>query len=156
MKIRQAKLQELEPVKEIVHRTIKAVYPHYYPVGAVDFFLAHHCDEHILKDIEAGNVFLLEDEEKGCVGTVTTKENELTRLFVLPELQGKGCGSELIRFAEERIAESHGEIVLDASLPAKAIYLRKGYEFLGYHTIECTNGDQLCYDEMIKHIVHNK
>lgn len=152
MDIYKAERSDLETVKKISHSAINAVYPHYYPVGAVEFFLAHHCDENILKDIDKGRVYLLRDD-KGCnVGTVTVADNEMTRLFVLPEYQGKGLGSILIGFAEQRIAEDHDMIMLDASLPAKAIYIKKGYSFVSYHSIDCSNGDKLCYDEMIKYV----
>ena len=152
MNIYKAKNEDLFIVKAIAHSAINAVYPHYYPVGAVEFFLAHHSDEHILKDIEKGIVFLLEDDDENTVGTVTVAENEMTRLFVLPEYHGKGYGGILIRFAEERIAEKYDTVRLDASLPAKSIYLKKGYSFVSYHSIDCSNGDKLCYDEMIKKV----
>lgn len=150
MEIYKAEASDLRTVKEIAHAAIKAVYPHYYPEGAVEFFLAHHCDENILRDIDKGRVYLLRNDEGCDVGTVTVADNEMTRLFVLPEYQGKGYGSLLIGFAEQRIAEDHDTIMLDASFPAKAIYLKKGYSFVSYHSIDCSNGDKLCYDGMIK------
>ena len=51
MEIKIAEASQLGIVKDIAHRTIKAVYPRYYPAGAVDFFLAYHSDEHIMCDI---------------------------------------------------------------------------------------------------------
>ncbi|MBO7668189.1 MAG: GNAT family N-acetyltransferase, partial [Firmicutes bacterium] len=63
MKIRQAVPADLPTVAQIVRMTIRTVYPHYYPAGAVDFFLAHHADERIAADIAAGRVFLLADGE---------------------------------------------------------------------------------------------
>ena len=37
MDIITAKASDLKIVKSISHSTINAVYPHYYPAGAVDF-----------------------------------------------------------------------------------------------------------------------
>ena len=150
MKIYEAMIADLPSVKNIVHTAINDIYPHYYPVGAVEFFLAHHCDENIIKDITAGNVFLLSDRNGKPVGTGSVVHNEITRLFVLPEYQGKGYGGMLIRFAEERIAESFDSIIIDASFSAKQIYLKKGYVPVKYNTIKCNGGDYLCYDVMIK------
>ncbi|MCR4795150.1 MULTISPECIES: GNAT family N-acetyltransferase [Ruminococcus] len=152
MMIKKAESSDLEAVRDIAHSAIKAVYPHYYPAGAVEFFLEHHCDGNIIRDIEKDRVFLLKDDNGLNVGTVTVAENEMTRLFVLPEYQGNGYGSVLIGFAEERIAEKYDTVMLDASFPAKPIYLKKGYSFVKYNSIECANGDKLCYDEMIKKI----
>ena len=40
--IKQAELKQLELVKFITLKTIIDIYPHYYPKGAVDFFIEHH------------------------------------------------------------------------------------------------------------------
>ena len=152
MKIQKAAEKDLETVKRITHDTIKLVYPHYYPTGAVEFFLKHHSEEYIMHDIKSGTVYLLKDEDGETAGTVTVSENSITRLFVLPNYQGRGCGSELIRFAEELIAEKYTDIVIDASFSAKSIYLRKGYKFVEYNMIETDNGDFLCYDVMKKEL----
>ena len=149
IKIVSAKRDDLSLVYEITQKTIDAVYPHYYPAGAVDFFKKHHCEENILSDIENGIVYLLTDEEK-CVGTVTVKGNEICRLFVLPEFQGKGYGRVLLDFSEEKVFENEDRIVLDASFSAKAIYTKRGFTDTGYHTIRTENGDCLCYDAMEK------
>ena len=70
MEIIKAQSDDLETVRDITRTTINAIYPRYYPTGAVQFFLAHHSDEHIMADISDGKVFLLYVEEKPA-GTVT-------------------------------------------------------------------------------------
>ena len=153
MEIKKAGVSELAAVKEISHKTIKAVYPRYYPAGAVDFFLAHHSDEHIMRDIREGNVYLLYDDSGKAAGTVTVNGCEINRLFVLPDHQGKGFGGRLIAFAEELISENYSEAELSASFPAKAIYLKKGYTAAEFHSILTENGDYLCYDYMKKELI---
>lgn len=148
--IRQAEPADLETVRTITHDTIRAVYPHYYPAGAVEYFLAHHSKQNIEKDIAAGAVWLCCDENGCAAGTVTVCGNELNRLFVLPAFQGKGYGRELLDFAENRILSEHPAVVLSASFPAKQIYLNRGYHTESYHKIETPEGDFLCYDEMLK------
>lgn len=152
MKIKKAFEKDLETVKSITYTTIKAVYPYYYPTGAVDFFLKHHSDENIRRDIESGRVYLISDENGEIAGTVTIAENHINRLFVLPKYQGRGYGGELIRFAEEKIAEEYDNIEIDASFSAKSIYIRKGYKFAEYNLIKTDNGDFLCYDVMKKEL----
>lgn len=147
MEIELAKKDQLLLVKQITQETIRAVYPKYYPAGAVKFFLAHHCDEPILEDLEHGRVFLCKDSG-AYVGTVTVKENEICRLFVLPEYQHKGYGKCLLDFAEQKIFEEYDRIDLDASLSAKPIYRLRGYVEKEYHVIDTENGDKLCYDVM--------
>ncbi len=42
-----ATADHLETVVGLVRGTIRAVYPAYYPSGAVDFFLAYHSDDRL-------------------------------------------------------------------------------------------------------------
>lgn len=150
MIIELAKKQDFHVVKEITHTTIMKIYPHYYSKGAVDFFLAHHNDEDIEFDISKDRVFLCYDTELNAVGTVTIKNNEICRLFVLPQYQGNGYGKRMLEFAESEIAGHYSEIILDASLSAKSIYLKRGYKEVEYHTVPTENDDYLCYDVMKK------
>ncbi len=150
MHIEAAQPSGLDTIEAIVQQTIQAVYPRYYPAGAVAFFAAHHSTEHIFRDIEAGCVFLGYDDAGRAMGTVTIRGNELCRLFVLPDAQGMGYGTALLDFAEERILSNYDYILLDASLPAKRIYLKRHYREVEYHILETPNGDKLCYDVMQK------
>lgn len=153
MSIMLADNHQFDLVKAITINTIKEIYPHYYPRGAVDFFLAHHNDENIMRDIQAGMVYLNFHEDRHAVGTITIRENELCRLFILPQYQKQGYGRELIDFAEHRISEHYPVSILDASLPAKAIYLKRGYIETETHSILTESGDFLCYDVMQKKLI---
>lgn len=152
MSIKQAYKDDLQVVKCITIETINQIYPHYYPKGAVEFFVEHHNDTNILSDIEAGKVFLCVNGEGKSVGTVSLKDNDICRLFVLPEYQGQGYGRMLLDFAENEIAKKYKEIMIDASLPAKRIYLKRGYREKESHIINANYGDFLCYDVMIKKV----
>ena len=70
MQIRKAMSRDLECIRELTRETIGQIYPKYYPQGAVEFFLSHHCDGAILADIRDGAVYLGIDETDGIVGTV--------------------------------------------------------------------------------------
>ena len=149
MKIIQAAAGDFEAVKRITRNTIRAVYPRYYPVGAVEFFCRHHSDDRIMADIASGKVYLLVYDDQAA-GTVTISGNEINRLFVLPEYQHKGFGRALLDFAEQAVLLQYDTVHMDASLPAKAIYKKRGYRETEYHTIRTENGDYLCYDVMIR------
>ena len=45
--------------------------------------------------------------------------------------QSKGYGKQLMDFAEKEISKVSDRIVLDASLPAKRIYIKRGYQASG-------------------------
>lgn len=149
--IRKALQEDLQVITDIVHKTINEIYPKYYPQGAVEFFLECHNENAIQADIADGEVYLLEDDNN-IVGTVTVNDNEINRLYVLPEYQGKGYGGFLLEYAEKIIFENNDEIILYSSFPAKAMYLKKGYKEYRYEIFDTKNGDFLCCDIMKKKI----
>ena len=136
--IRIAEINDFQIVKEITHNTILNIYPKYYPAGAIQFFIKHHSDEKILDDIKNRKVYLMESD------------NEIERLFVLPKHQRKGYGSKLMDFAEKTIFSKYESIILDASLVAKKLYLKRGFEIIKYDSVKTDTGDYICYDSMRK------
>lgn len=145
-----AEPHDTDAVKSITHGTVSELYPRYYPAGAVDYFLKFHSTENIMDDIENGRTYICVDGNGNAVGTVSVDKKHIGRLFVLPRHQGKGYGRMLLDFAEKLIFEEYDEIVIDASLSAKAIYLKRGYRESEYIVIKTDNGDFLCYDIMKK------
>ncbi|MBE6860744.1 MAG: GNAT family N-acetyltransferase [Ruminococcus sp.] len=150
MSIRLAELSDLKIIANITETTISEIYPHYYPKGAVVFFLNHHREENIIRDIEHGQVYICMNSKQEITGTVTVKDNEILRLFVLPQYQGRGYGREMLDFAEKSVLEKYDEVVIDASLPAKRIYRNRGYKETESNIIEVSYNDYLCYDVMVK------
>jgi len=151
MMIRLALISDLEDIYTITRLTIKSVYPKYYPSGAVDLYLDYHCYANIEKDIKKKLVYVA--EEVGiAVGTVTIQKNDISRLYVLPSEQGRGYGTQLLDFAEQLISEKYDKAVLDCSLPAKSMYLKRGYKEVSYNILKAENGDFLCYDGMEKKV----
>ena len=149
MKIYLAKKEDINFIYNTVQFTISAIYPYYYPNGAVEFFLSLHSRDNILTDIDTDNVYLLSDNGEN-IGTITIKKNEICRLFVLPQFQGKGYGRFLMDFAENKIFQRYKEVEIASSLSAKQMYIKRGYLEKDYNIIKTDNGDCLCYDTMIK------
>lgn len=136
-------------VAEIVRRTIEETYPRYYPEGAVEFFLKLHSLEKIQSDMETEEIYLLMQKDR-IVGTGTVRGNDIRRLFVLPQYQGRGYGSRLCDFLEKKVLEDFPAIHVDASFPAEGMYLKRGYQILTYEKFQTDNGDFLCYHIMEK------
>ena len=149
---KDSRKKDFDDVKKITRETIMEIYPKYYPHGAVRFFAEHHSDENIMRDIRAGIVYLLISDEGIPAGTVTLTNNEIDRLFVLPPFQRRGYGKSLMDMAEEKISSAYDVIVLHASLPAKSIYLKRGYHEIDYIKIDTGHGDYLCADVMEKKV----
>ena len=149
MKIRLADRTESDTVFRIRGEAIKAAYPHYYPQGAVAWFLSPDNRGHIADDVDNGKVYVLETAA-GIVGTVTVDGDELKRLFVLPREQGKGYGRALVVFAEKIIFAGHDRVLVDAALSARKFYEKLGYAFASAEELPAKNGDVICWNIMEK------
>lgn len=147
--IKKADSADFETIKNIVHNTIKVVYPHYYPNGVVDFFLNYHSDDNIQRAIETEIVLLL-NVDGIIVGTGSAHKNEISRLFVLPQFQGLGYGTVLLKKLENIIEKDYAKIKLDSSLPAYNLYIKSGYFPVKYEKIITSNKDVLCFYTMEK------
>lgn len=139
-------------VAEIVEKTIRAVYPHYYPSGAVQFFLDLH-DEQRIREALAGEDIYFAVVRGKIVGTGSIRGNEICRLFILPEYQAKGYGSRMMDLLEDMVFRKYQMVHIDASFPAESMYLKRGYRLKTYEKIKTEGGDYLCYHTMEKTVV---
>jgi GNAT superfamily N-acetyltransferase len=144
MRIQKALPEHIDIVRGIVRETIEAVFPHYFPRGAVDYFLEHHNESAIRADIDAGHVFIIKSADE-VAATGTMKDGEISRLFVLPRYQNQGMGRRLMDFFEHILFRTSDEIRLDASLPALSFYRSRGYRETEFKKVKTKNGDYLCY-----------
>jgi GNAT superfamily N-acetyltransferase len=152
MKIRQAVADDLSTVRKIVQSTIARVYSAFYPDDVVRYFLGMQSDDEILKDIESGGVYIL-DEDGQPIGTGTVRGNEIIRVFVLPEFHHRGFGTMIMRELEGVVSRTSRSVRLDSSLPGYGLYLKLGYRPVGYQMISTPNGQVLCYHVMEKALV---
>lgn len=127
MELVKATMKEAKGITVLVKKVIETVYPKYYNQEAVDAFLDLHKERNIGGDIILGKVWLLYD--KGIlVGTGTCDKEHITRVYILPECQGKGYGTYLMDYLEKKVMESYNSISLDTSLPARNFYFKRGYK----------------------------
>lgn len=145
----KATQKDADLVYKLVQDTIQTVYPKYYPKEVVNFFCEHHSKDNIVRDIEDGQVNVLLDG-KQMVGTGCYKENHITRVYVKPELQGRGYGNFIMQCLENEIAKKYHSVELDASLPASHIYEKRGYKTVKHERYNVENGAVLVYEIMEK------
>lgn len=120
-----------EQVAAIVRKTIQKVYPHYYPSGAVQFFLDLHSEARIEEVMYSEEIYFAM-VQGNIIGTGSIWKNEICRLFILPKYQGKGYGNSLMDLLEARILENYPKVHVDASFPAESMYLKRGYQITSY------------------------
>ena len=149
MEYKEADIGQAEQIYTLVHKTILEVYPNYYPAKVVDFFCALHSREHIGEDIERGKVRILFIGDK-LVGTGSRSENHITRVYVDPDFQGKGCGSCIMQHLEDEIAAEYDAVLLDASLPTCMMYEKRGYQTVKHEKHALPGGEVLVYEVLEK------
>lgn len=149
IKMQLKKAEYPAKVAEIVERTIRAVYPHYYPSGAVQFFLDLHSEQRIREALSIEDIYFAVVQGE-IVGTGSVRGNEICRLFILPEYQAQGYGSRLMDMLEDIVFGRYKTVHIDASFPAEGMYLKRGYRIKTYEKIETEGGDYLCYHTMEK------
>lgn len=151
MKYIRATENEAEQIALLVQETIKTIYPKYYPLEVVDFFLELHAYDNILRDIREGVVgVLLKDDV--IVGTGCSKENHITRVYVSPKYQKQGFGSYIMQCLEDEIGLKYEHVVLDSSLPASHLYEKRGYKTIKHERWSVRNGVVLVYEIMEKQL----
>ena len=100
---------------------------------SADFIEKHNVKRqamYLSSEMQKGkSIFMLIDEKP--VGIVSVKDNLIENLYVLPNEQGKGYGSELLRFALCRCSGIPCLWVLDNNSVAIEFYLRRGFVFTG-------------------------
>lgn len=151
MKFIKADKMLCDEIYNLVQLTIRAVYPRYYPKEIVDFFCALHSLNNIGQDIENENVYVFFDNDVP-VGTGSLSGSHITRVYVLPEYQGRGYGTFIIRQLENEIKKTYKSSVLDASLPAVMLYEKLGYKTLNHSKYIVKNDVVLVYEVMEKEL----
>ena len=141
-----------EAIHGVLQTTIRAVYPKYYPQAVVDFFCELHCLEHVREGIASCHMGVAIDDEGNVVGTGCYDGDHITGVYVLPDFQGRGCGTLIIDKLEEAIASDHDIACLDASLPAACLYEHRGYKTVGHGVIDLGDGINLVYEKMEKRL----
>ena len=93
-------------------------------------FVALHTPErqkkYILDKMAAGSKFFMLVQKTG-VGIVSVTKNLIEDLYVLPVMQNKGFGSELLRFACAKCDGKPTLWILENNLGAERLYLRNGF-----------------------------
>lgn len=136
-------------ISELITKTIREIYPRYYPDGVVEFFCMLHSKERIRMDIQEGNMRVLRMNGR-IIGTGCLEGNHITRVYVLPEFQNKGYGTRMMLELEKEITEKYDSVVLDASLPACLLYEKLGYKTVRHERINIIDNVIFVYDVMEK------
>ena len=139
-KITQAIKEEAHLIHELVHQIYPPTYKHILSDDQIQFMLEkNYTISSLYEAMDSGqDFFLIWDDQDNPVGFMAVKSNmqdvlRIEKLYLLPETQGKGFGSEFIAFAEG-IAINSKKSILELNVNrgnhAYYFYLKKGFKVI--------------------------
>jgi ribosomal protein S18 acetylase RimI-like enzyme len=136
---------DLEPVRNLIQKTITDCYAGVYPPCAVAFFKEFHSAGNILARSRRGEILVVERD--GIVlATGSISGGEISGVFVDPAFQHAGIGARMMHALEGRAVEKGwAEVVLDVSVPSRGFYERLGYTIAETCAIDVGEGQKLDY-----------
>ena len=100
---------------------------------APDFIEMHTAErqqEYLRNKINHGTkLYMLVDEKPA--GIVSVTDSLIEDLYVLPDMQNKGCGTKLLRYAVSQCKDTPTLRILENNIKAKRLYLRMGFSETG-------------------------
>jgi GNAT superfamily N-acetyltransferase len=142
----------LTAVRHLIHSTIDACYPSFYPPEAVDFFKEYHSYEAIAERAQEGCTIVVERDGQ-VIGTGTLVDDHITAVFVQALLQGQGIGTRIMKHLERKaLAVGMGSVSLDASLPSKRFYDSLGYAMMEEASLAVANDESLDFYRVRKNL----
>ncbi len=128
MIIRKFLQSDVTELSELMRKTVMKSNSKDYSKKAVQRLCDEYVPERLLKDVRRIDIFVVSEKSK-LLGTISLVGNRISRMFVLPEFQGKEIGSRLIKYVEQ-FAKKNGitNLRVRSSLTAYGFYQKLGYQ----------------------------
>ena len=166
MIIRKLKTEELEIVNELAHKIWPDTFKDILTQDQIEYMLNWMYDPEMLrKQLSEGHQFMIVEDEGVPIafmgiqpGFPTEKSLKIHKLYVLPEIQGKGIGKLLVEEAKSEAKKAQlDQVVLNVNRYNRAVdfYKRIGFSILKEENIDIGKGylmeDFVMGIEMCKH-----
>ena len=153
LKINKVGLEAIPTIQQLSNEIWKKVYPSIVPMGQIEYLLNEwHSPEALTAQmIIQGHQFILIEWDNENIGyasySVKQKEDpfrfRLNKLYIQPEVHGKGIGKSIVRFVANEI-KPLGATVLELNVhkrnPAVAFYKHIGFEIAKEEVTEIAHG----------------
>ncbi len=139
---REWKLEDTAGIQKVLLNTWLASYADFIPVTDIQWYFNNYYSEVNFAQLfdDAASTSYVAEIKNHIVGYARTKINHdqkrcyLESLYVLPEFQGKGIGSELLKLAEKKATNhSFKQIwlgVMVQNVPSLEWYKKLGFQFV--------------------------
>ncbi len=149
--ISEATSKDIPLIQDIAHKTWPDTYGSILSKAQLDYMLnLMYSDESLLKQMNGNAQFFLAYENEIYLGFASCESNyqnkkctRLHKLYILPELQGKGVGKLLIEKVLTLAKENHSGVVslnVNKFNKAYTFYKKMGFEIIAEEDLEIGNG----------------
>lgn len=148
--ISEALPNEFNIIQDLAKRIWPSAYGSILKTSQIDYMLERFYSlETLNENYEKGHHFLLAREHGKVVGFAAYERDvdqgraHIHKIYVLPELQGKGIGRKLMKFIEEaatKSAQNRLSLNVNRYNPAQHFYRALGFEITSRVDIEIGNG----------------
>jgi len=153
IKIIKVGLESIPVIQQLSNEIWRKVYPSIVPMGQIEYLLNEwHSQEALTEQMmEQGHQFILIawDEETIGYASYSVKQKEdpsryrLNKLYVQPEVHGKGIGKSIVRFVANEIkplGATKLELNVHKRNPAVTFYKHIGFEIAKEEVTEIAHG----------------
>lgn len=138
--IQKADIGDCDVIENLIHRIYQPTYEGVLSQAQIDFMLEkNYTSEALVAAMGAGQDFFILHDEGTALGFIALQHKgmdilRIEKLYLLPDLQGKGLGKLLLGFAgNEAINRQKSRLELNVNRKNKAYYF---YLKQGFHVIE--------------------
>jgi ribosomal protein S18 acetylase RimI-like enzyme len=150
MNIVVATKEQLEIVKNLAYKIWPNAYETILSKAQLDYMLEMiYSINSLEKQFNNGHIFLLIEEDQNFIGFASYELNcnnsnktKLQKLYVLPEIQGKGIGKQVIDYIKEKVVLSNNlALFLNVNKfnKAKDFYQKYGFQIIKEEVIDIGN-----------------
>ena len=127
---RPARTEEAEAIFTITKASIAGLGRRHYSENQIENWMGERSPVYYERLIDNGRLYVCEKDDR-IVGFVDADPGEVTRLFLLPEVAGKGVGKRLLEIGIAQARLNHaGPIRVESTLNAEGFYERFGFRKL--------------------------
>ena len=140
--IRPARAGDADAMLEITSRSVEGLAKAHYTPAQIKLWTEGRTADYYAAAIAKGRAHVAEQGGR-VVGFVDSEPGELTRLFILPSVAGKGLGARLMEvgLAEAKRGHAGGPIRIEATRNAVPFYEKFGFRVVGHGTFTRGEGN---------------
>lgn len=142
--------EQLAIVKNLAYKIWPNAYGTILSKAQLDYMLEMiYCMDSLEKQFDNGHIFLLIEDDQNFIGFASYELNcnnsnktKLQKLYVLPEIQGKGIGKQVIDYIKEKVVLSNNlALFLNVNKfnKAKDFYQKYGFQIIKEEVIDIGN-----------------